>query len=101
MRLSDLEPAWLHFHEGPPRCGLGFRCPCKPGCTERLHVMFDVSIDDVPAPPMTAHGALQWKRDGKTFETLSLSPSIDATGFGHWHGWIRNGEMVTAEKAPP
>jgi hypothetical protein len=33
-----------------------------------------------------------WRRAGETFETLTLSPSVDASRAGCWHGFIRNGE---------
>ncbi len=95
MRLTDLEPAWLGFYDGPPQCGISFRCPCKPECRQRIHVMFDTSITDQPAPAERG-GAPRWRREGRTFETLTLTPSIDASSFGHWHGWIRAGEIVSA-----
>ncbi len=36
-----------------------------------------------------------WQRTGDTFETLTLTPSVDAAshGVGHWHGFITNGEI--------
>jgi hypothetical protein len=38
---------------------------------------------------------IHWKRSGEAFETLSLSPSIDASNAGHWHGFIKNGEVTS------
>lgn len=35
-----------------------------------------------------------WKREGDAFETLTLTPSIDASAHGHWHGFITNGEVT-------
>lgn len=32
-----------------------------------------------------------WERDGETFETLTLRPSIDYKG--HWHGFVTNEEV--------
>jgi hypothetical protein len=32
-----------------------------------------------------------WTRTGETFETLSLSPSVDASPAGCWHGFVQNG----------
>lgn len=29
-----------------------------------------------------------------TFEALSVTPSIDASASGHWHGFITNGEIT-------
>jgi hypothetical protein len=34
-----------------------------------------------------------WQRAGDTFDTLTLSPSIDASKHGHWHGFIQGGEI--------
>jgi hypothetical protein len=79
--------------------GLTFLCPhCR---TQRLGVQFD--------PPIDPQGWLAkginwpkaqhvWTRTGDTFETLTLTPSIDASGSGiafdgHWHGFIRNGAI--------
>jgi hypothetical protein len=32
-----------------------------------------------------------WQRTGETFETLTLTPSVDCSAWGHWHGFITNG----------
>lgn len=35
-----------------------------------------------------------WNLQGQEdFETLTLTPSIDASASGHWHGYIRNGQI--------
>lgn len=34
-----------------------------------------------------------WGRTGDDFETLSITPSIDASAAKHWHGFITNGEI--------
>lgn len=36
-------------------------------------------------------GSVLWTRTGDTFENLSLSPSIDCSKWGGWHGFITNG----------
>lgn len=35
-----------------------------------------------------------WKIDGPDFETMSVTPSIDASAAGHWHGHITGGMIV-------
>ena len=30
---------------------------------------------------------------GETFETLTLTPSVDASAAGHWHGHVTDGEV--------
>jgi hypothetical protein len=112
MKLTDLEPRWFTFMAHPAdgvdiRSGISFLCPhCmtqrlgvrfepvidKAGLMEKFHLL--LPIDDKPT----------WHRDGDTFETLTLTPSIDASGFrvnmpemiafvGHWHGYITKGEV--------
>lgn len=35
-----------------------------------------------------------WTRvSGETFDTLTLSPSVDASRAGCWHGFLQNGEV--------
>lgn len=99
MLLADLDPRWYTFAHTAKgvdiRLGLTFLCPC---CKEqRLGVAFD--------PPIYPHGWLnasnwkptgkEWRRTGDTFDTLTLTPSIDASAVlsGHWHGSITNGAI--------
>lgn len=106
MKLIELEPRWFTFPQAAPgldiRVGLTFRCPrCR---VQRLGVSFEPAID--PLNYLRALGitwpfanCTVWHRKGDTFETLSLTPSIDASGNrmdfpGHWHGYIKNGEVV-------
>lgn len=35
-----------------------------------------------------------WARSGETFENLTLSPSVDASPAGCWHGFVRNGAIA-------
>jgi hypothetical protein len=96
MRLVDLDPRWTFDADGRRGMGVSFDCPCTscraPGADPMsIHVPFTNPIDG-GAPferrPVT------WQREGDTFETLTLTPSVDASHFGHWHGFIRNGEIV-------
>lgn len=89
MRLEELAPAWLGTLDGRSGTGVSFDCPC---CrARRLHVMFAEPLDG--GAPVRGHGPL-WQRTGDTFETLTLTPSIDASSDGHWHGFITAG-LVT------
>ena len=107
MRLIDLAPRWFTIPQCAPgidvRIGLTFLCPhCR---TQRLGVQF--------TPPLDREGVFAtlgikwpfgdgpvWQREGDTFETITLTPSIDASGReridfdGHWHGFVRNGEVT-------
>jgi hypothetical protein len=35
-----------------------------------------------------------WQRTGDDFATMSITPSIDASACGHWHGFITNGQIT-------
>lgn len=114
MRLTDLNPRWCSFGENRDKMGVTFDCPhCaanpaarEPFVISRLAIFFDVPIDGGPAWAGQAHkvethglpdhhvGEILWHREGDTFETLTLTPSVDASKFGHWHGFIRNGAIT-------
>lgn len=62
MRLTDLNPHWV------------------------------VLVEDTDIRAQHATGCI-WDLLGQDdFETLTLTPSIDASASGHWHGFITNGE---------
>lgn len=91
MRLLDLDPHWTGgTYGGPSRRGTGltFRCP---HCQTRLGVMFMNPIDG--GPRMDGY-KYYWHRTGDTFDTLTLSPSVNAEPQGHWHGFIHGGEVT-------
>jgi hypothetical protein len=108
MRLADLEPRWTVRRLDVGRTdyslwpeplfatGVTFLCPhCG---KERLGVQFEPALDPagiLPTfidPPWDRDRPI-WKRTGDTFETLTLTPSVDASKSGHWHGFITNGEI--------
>lgn len=111
MRLTELEPHWVSEfgRSDDVKQGVTFLCPhCR---ARRLGVFFDHPIcgslpvdlvafnrarlraDDHPFDDIHV-GAVLWHRAGETFENLSLSPSIDASAFGCWHGYLTNGECT-------
>ena len=92
MRLAILNPHWTTTTEGRQGMGIMFDCPhCW---SQKLGVWFANPLDGgIPAGPECAPTP-RWHREGDTFETLTLSPSVDASAVGHWHGFITNGEIV-------
>lgn len=76
--------------------GMTFSCPhCVAlGNQEPLRVVvwFANPVDGGPAAPLRLRPAGRWRRGGLTFETMTLSPSVNAdNGTGHWHGYITAG----------
>ena len=120
MRLAELNPHWVglpaghrSYMEWPIHSGVSFLCPhCR---AIRLAVLFRPVIDPGGYLPKIAlweasqyKDQLAWARTGDTFETLTLTPSVDFANplidpahpekgrfaFNHWHGHITNGEMT-------
>ena len=96
VALTDLAPEWSRSHDG---CvvGVRFLCPdCRRFSTAILFANgfdstdghFDPKVDKARTLSVEERG---WQRTGRTFETLTLTPSIDLTAQGHWHGFIANG----------
>lgn len=104
MKLTSLNPRWIGAGgEGitgadgkpaPKREGIGimFDCPCGTP-DEVVYVDIDPPLDGGPALRESRH---RWQRTGETFETLTLSPSIQKLDGCKWHGWVRNGEVLNA-----
>lgn len=107
MRLVDLNPRWVSA--GPRRRGVGVCFDCPGACCadkplselhpgdkpedqtkERACVFFSNPVDGGPPVGDGPH----WERTGDAFEDLTLSPSVDGSSHGHWHGWIRGGEVA-------
>lgn len=113
MKLTELDPRWLMI--GRDRVGLVFKCPhcqqcylscffhplpvvARDGVTSQDTVIRAVLTDDqARETPHCAKGAL-WRATPPahlaTFENLSVTPSIDASKSGHWHGFITDGSAA-------
>lgn len=119
MKLADLNPRWF-AEEGRHGQGVIFQCPCGCKGTERavnLAVVFTPPLDGGAVLPVGkisvqydavrrsvgeaewnsyrdwAPSGIAWQRSGDTFETLTLAPSVDYGGAGHWHGHVQGGEI--------
>lgn len=99
VKLVDLNPRWIGIHNWSSdsifRIGLSFDSPTS---GKRLAILFDPPID--PDGLMSQYGwglpfpeQKHWQRTGENFETLTLSPSVDFSGAGEWHGHIQNGQV--------
>lgn len=101
MRLADLHPRWVASGgdgvtstttgEPVPRregVAISFDCPCG-RAGERVALYINPPLDG--GEPDSSH---YWDRTGDTFDTLSLTPSIQRADPGgcRWHGFITNGE---------
>jgi len=112
MRLVHLKPHWIQLDHwaspAPFYIGLSFLCPhCGKGpcptCGQiqdyRLAVKFWPPIDPTNimatfASPLPDNGS--HRRQGDTFDTLTLTPSIGFDIPPHFHGTIINGEVTNS-----
>ena len=101
MTLADLDARWVGLHgwssDSIYHIGVSFNSP-KTG--KRLAVLFSPAID--PDGLAAKYGwpepfpqEKKWTRVGDSFGTLSLSPSIDFSADGEWHGFIQEGKILT------
>lgn len=99
MRLLDLEPRWIH-----PNLFL-FKCPhCQKDLLSCKNVamsqreqwdLFEKAVgEDWNALIVPCRDEMAWTFSGNDFETLTVTPSLDASASGHWHGFIRNGQIT-------
>jgi hypothetical protein len=94
-KLAELDPRWIKAtnpdcggRPGAHGMGLSFLSPLDTGL--RINIWFANPLDGGPPisdPDMPCH---LWQRTGETFDTLTLTPSIDASP--DWHGFITSGE---------
>ena|ERR1700723_912904 len=107
MRLVDLDPRWLEW-EGR-KVGLLLRCPhCQ---ATWLSCMFEVrpvltginnqpsqfglfrQIVDDPHEVVPCRKDFAWTRTSDDFAFMTITPSLDASKSGHWHGSVVNGNI--------
>lgn len=103
MRLVDLDPHWI-MKDGL-RVGFTFLSPSgKQGNTHWRQSCFIVAMpsdaqDELLGESRVQHckPACAWTVTGgienATFETMTVTPSIDGIAGGLWHGFITNGDI--------
>jgi hypothetical protein len=116
MRLTDIDPRWIEL-DGH-RIGFCFLCPTpitrsdgtvnptpyRQSCftahvaRDLQHAIFDRMFGDDSYTVQRCNPECAWTVDGgidaASFETLSVSPSIDGSAAGFWHGFIKNGAIT-------
>jgi hypothetical protein len=102
MKLIDLDPRWL-VRDGK-RVGFTFTSPAKP---EWRQSCFVEKVSKYEQWGLFAQQGFEqtqgcdekclWKVDGgiesADFSTISVTPSLDGSKGGLWHGFITNGEI--------
>ena len=120
MRLIELDPRWL-LNDAGERIGFSFRSPTRSDYRQTCFVaptprrtQFEAfwrelglqnASEDERDRAVTRPNTFQpckpeakWEIAGgiaaASFDTLSVTPSLDGSAAGNWHGHITNGEIV-------
>lgn len=109
MKLTDLNPrrfttAGAEVTGSKIDVGITFDCPCCVGTDRAMRLAVHVSPPWDPLHQVDAwlqgnasllypNDRKVWGRAGDDWDSLTLTPSIDASQHGHWHGFITNGEI--------
>lgn len=107
MRLTDLEPRWIHpnvFVFLCPHCRkVLLSCKNAPMSRQEQDDLFEKEFGTgLDAWPVASKPDFAWAMSGTVpanpnaafIEDLTVRPSIDASASGHWHGHITNGEIT-------
>lgn len=104
MKLSELEPRWITpdmFIFRNPTGGNDW-LTCKRVAMPMKEQQWAVWGDYMDPSTKTEWAGKSvvlttpdcaWRFDGYDFETLTVTPSVDASASGNWHGFITNGEI--------
>ena len=97
MRLSELDPKWIHpnvFTFLCPHCK-DWRLSCKNVAmpSKEQWALFEKAFG-VPYRVVGTRPEMAWTISGTDFNTMTVTPSIDASAAGCWHGFITNGAIT-------
>lgn len=104
MRLLDLDPRWLSpdmfIFRNPTGGGDWLTCKRKPMLMKQQRELIygdwrdpSTKTEWCGTPVVMTNPETAWAFSGEDFATLSVSPSIDASASGNWHGFITDGEI--------
>lgn len=99
MRLIELEPAWLSEDVFIFRSPTGNKdlLTCKRirmSRKDQYRLIYNDNIKYLGLPVVMTDPEVAWRFIRNDFNTLTVSPSIDASASGNWHGFIKNGMIV-------
>lgn len=99
MRLTDLDPRWvtpdMFIFKNPT--GGRFWLSCK---RVSMHPCNQIDLAKARYPDLddlhivSGREGHSWAFEGDDFGTLTVTPSIDASASGNWHGHITGGQIV-------
>lgn len=104
MRLTELHPRWIHpdvFVFRCPHCrDIWLSCKRAPMSRDEQDDLFqremngEETVATQPEYSWGMGGTVPSDPKATFIQDLTVTPSIDASKSGHWHGNITNGEIV-------
>lgn len=99
MKLTDLQPKWLSedvfIFRSPSGHGDWITCKRIPiSREEQYELIYKRNPEFIGQSVVCTHEAMAWNISGNNFETMTVSPSLDFSASGNWHGFIQNGQIV-------
>ena len=100
MRLPDLWPRWIHpnvFMFLCPHCqGIFLTCKNVAMDHDTQQALFEALYERYPGIVIVGcKESCAWKwENAHNFDQISITPSLDASAAGHWHGHITAGAIV-------
>jgi hypothetical protein len=101
MKLTDLDPKWLCVNGH--RIGFTFVSPTNPKWRQSCFAVSGISIDEQldlfgDYNTQGCNSECAWTIEGginnADFDSITVTPSLDGSAGGLWHGLITNGEIV-------
>lgn len=99
MRLRDLMPRWIHanlFVFLCPHCRDVF-LSCK-NAVMSTHAQCEITQRDAVGlngvTVVLCKESCTWAIAGSDFDSMTITPSLDASASGHWHGNVTAGAIV-------
>jgi hypothetical protein len=99
VRLVDLQPKWLSkdvfIFRSPAGAGDWITCKRVAMSTpDQYALIYKDNPEYVGQSVVCTVPEMVWSIDGDNFETMTVSPSLDFSASGNWHGFIRQGNIV-------
>lgn len=99
MKLTDLSPRWLTpdtFIFKNPTGGSDWLSCTRVGLThsEQQKLFYKDNPDLKRTCIVGTTPGYAWAFKGNDFATLTVTPSIDASRSGNWHGFVTNGNIA-------
>lgn len=96
MKLTDLSPCWLSpdvfMFKSPSGAGDWLTCKrVTMSFADQMKLIYEDHPDLKGQSVVHTVPDMAWKFDGNDFETMTVTPSLDCSASGNWHGFITNG----------